>query len=223
MKWANNTKDGIVLDFFAGSGTTGHAVMEANAEDGGNRRFILVQLHESPDPRSEVASAGFETIAAYSRERLRRSANQIARSLELGSPRVDLGFRAMRVDTTNMTEVLVTPDAAEQSQLLGTVDTVKADRSGEDLLFQVMLDWGLELGTEIERSAVDGHDVIGVDGDALIACFEDQVGDPVVRSIALRRPLRAVFKDSAFASDAARINAEQIFREISPETEVKAI
>jgi adenine-specific DNA-methyltransferase len=223
MKWANNTKGGIVLDFFAGSGTTAHAVMEANAEDGGDRRFILIQLDEVPDPKSEAAAAEFATIAAFSRERLRRTVTQIGRGLNLESPSVDLGFRAMRVESTNMADVLVSPDAADQSELFGTVASVKPGRSGEDLLFQVLLDWGLEAGLPIERGSIDGRQIFAVAEDALIACFADEVTDAVIQEIATRHPLRAVFLDAGFASDASRINAEQIFREVSPQTEVRAI
>jgi len=223
MKWANNTTDGIVLDFFSGSGTTAHAVMEANAEDGGNRRFILVQADETPDPKSEVAAAGFDTIAAYSRERLRRSAAQVDRRLDLASPSVDLGFRAMRIDTTNMADVHVSPDEAGQAELLATIESVKPDRSGEDLLFQVLLDWGLDAGLPIDSGSIDGREFFAVADDALIASFADEVSDSVVQEIAKRHPLRAVFLDAGFATDAARINAEQIFREVSPETEVRAI
>lgn len=223
MKWANNTKGGIVLDFFAGSGTTAHAVMEVNAEDGGDRRYILIQLNETPDPKSEVSAAGFDNIAAYSRERLRRSASQVGGKLGLESPQVDLGFRAMRVGSTNMADVLVSPDAAGQEGLFGLVSSVKSGRSGEDLLFQILLGWGLEAGLPIERGSIDGREVYAVADDALIACFADEVTDAVVQEIARRRPLRAVFLDSSFASDAARINVEQIFREMSPETEVRAI
>jgi len=223
MRWANNTSDGVILDFFAGSGTTAHAVMQANAEDGGNRRFILVQLDEAPDAKSEVALAGYPTIAAYARERVRRSAKQIAGTLDLSSPSLDLGFRAMRVDTTNMADVLTTPDEMTQAELMGVVDSVKPGRTGEDLLFQVLLDWGLELSLPIACEPIAGLSVFSVDQDALLACFEEDVTAAVVRAMAERRPLRAVFKDTGFANDAARINAEQIFRELSPETDVKTI
>ncbi len=223
MKWANNTHGGIVLDFFAGSGTTAHGVMEANAEDGGDRRFILIQLDETRDPKSEVAAAGFDTIAAYSRERLRRAAAHIARGLNLESPPLDLGFRAMRIDSTNMAEVFVSPDALGQAELAGTVASVKPGRSSEDLLFQVLLDWGLEVGLPIEREAIDGCEAFAVADGALVACFAAEVTDEIVQQLAERRPLRAVFLDVGFGSDAARINAEQIFREVSPETEVRAI
>ncbi|MFF0876477.1 site-specific DNA-methyltransferase [Micromonospora aurantiaca (nom. illeg.)] len=223
MRWANNTRNGIVLDFFAGSGTTAQAVMEANADDGGNRRFILVQLDEVPDPRSAVASPGFGTIAALSRERIRRAATQISHKLDISSQPVDLGFRALAVGTTNMADVLRTPDASDQAALLDTVDSVKPDRTGEDLLFQVLLDWGLDLSLPISREMIDGHEVFTVDDDALIACFANDVTPAVVAAMAARHPLRAVFKDGGFADDASRINAEQVFREVSPITEMRAI
>ena len=223
MKWANNTTGGIVLDFFAGSGTTAHAVMEANAEDGGERRFIVIQLDEKPEPKSEVAAAGFSTISAYSRERLRRTGSQIARGLNPESPSVDLGFRTLRVASTNMADVHLSPDATKQPDLLSTVASVKAGRNGEDLLLQVLLDWGLEAGLPIDRWSIDGREVYAVADDALIACFADDISDSVVREIAARRPLRAVFLDAGFSTDAARINTEQILREVSAETEVRAI
>jgi adenine-specific DNA-methyltransferase len=223
MKWANNTREGLVLDFFAGSGTTAQAVMEANAEDGGDRRFIVIQLDEKPDPKSEVAGAGFSTISEYSRERLRRASSQVARGLSLDSPSVDLGFRTLRVESTNLANVHISPNAIGQPDLLSTVASVKPGRSGEDLLFQVLLDWGLEVGLPIERGSIDSHEIHAVADDALIACFADDISDSVVREIAARHPLRAVFLDAGFVSDSARINAEQIFREVSPETEVRTI
>jgi adenine-specific DNA-methyltransferase len=223
MKWANNTHDGIVLDFFAGSGTTGHAVMEANADDGGDRRFILIQLDETPEPKSEVAAGGFDTIAAYSRERLRRSAAQIARGLNLQSHPVDLGFRALRLDSTNMADTLATADDVEQLALSEVVSSVKPGRTDEDLLFQVLLDWGLDLNDPITVDELGGRRVLSVAEDVVIACFAAEVTEDVVKEIARCRPLRAVFLDAGFVNDAARINAQQIFREVSPETEVRTI
>lgn len=210
-------KNAIVLDFFAGSATTGHAVMAANAKDGGDRRYILVQLDEKPNAKSEAAAAGYTSIAAVARERLRRAAQAD------GAGAADLGFRALTVDSTNLASVLATPDATGQGELLGLVDSIKPDRSGDDLLFQVLLDWGLDLAAPIARKEVVGREAFSVDDDALIACFATEVSESVVRAIADRHPLRAVFLDAGFASDAARINAEQIFREVSPETEVRAI
>ncbi|OAH60203.1 DNA methyltransferase [Dietzia cinnamea] len=203
----------IVLDFFSGSGTTAHAVLAQNAADGGNRRFIAVQLHE-PLPVPEPA---FDSILGMSLERLRNVASELAGRTE--AP--DIGYRLVRVDTTNMTDVLRSPDEIDQLSLQELVSSVKQGRSGEDLLFQVMLDWGLELTMEIAIEHIDGHEVFVVEDGALIACFDSQVRPELVRTIAEHGPMRAVFRDSSFATDDARINAEQVFREISPATDVK--
>jgi adenine-specific DNA-methyltransferase len=213
----------IVLDFFAGSSSTAHAVLAQNAVDGGRRRFIMVQLNEEPDGKSEAAKAGFSTIAALSRERIRLAGQKVLEDAGLTGDGLDIGFRALRVDTTNMADVLRTPDVTDQAQLAGLEDSVKPDRSGEDLLFQVLLDWGLELSMPISVEQIEGHEVFVVEDDALIACFDTEVSTELVRAIAKREPLRAVFRDSGFVSDDARINAEQIFREVSPSTDVKAL
>lgn len=221
------SKDLTVLDFFAGSSSTAHAVLAQNAADGGDRRFIMVQLAEPTAAKSIARRQGFEDIAQLSRERIRRAATTIAvesaQELPTREKPLDLGFRSLRLDTTNLTNVLSTPEDLLQLALSATVDSVKTDRTEEDLLFQVLLDWGLELSLPIAREDLDGHEVLTVDDDALIACFTNNVTDSVVHAIARRHPLRAVFKDSGFTNDAARINAEQVFRELSPETEVRAI
>lgn len=206
----------VVVDFFAGSASTGHAVLDLNATTGSQRRFVLVQVAE-PVPEKSVAEAhGYATIADIARDRLRRVRNTI-------DSKTDTGFRMLRIDTTNMAEVSTTADVLGQGELAGMIDSVKPDRTGEDLLFQVLLDWALDLSEPIEAECIEGREVLLVAEDALIACFDDDISDRVVREIAGRHPLRAVFKDSGFASDAARINAEQIFREISPVTEVRTI
>lgn len=205
----------IVLDFFSGSGTTAHAVLAQNAIDGGNRRFIAVQVDETlttPEPT-------FDSILGMSLERLRNVATELAED----SNAVDAGYRLVRVDTTNMTDVLRSPDETDQLSLSELEGSVKPGRSGEDLLFQVLLDWGLELTMDITTEQIDGREVFVVENGALIACFDDQVSPELVRTIATRQPLRAVFYDSSFASDDARLNAEQVFREVSPATDVKAI
>jgi len=212
-----------VLDFFAGSGTTAHAVMELNKADGGSRTFICIQVAEAVEPQSEAARAGFKSIAAIGRERIRRAGAEIRADAGLLDKTLDTGFRSLRVDTTNMAHVLRTPDETDQQQLTGLEDSVKADRTDEDLLFQVMVEWGLDLSEPIAVEKVGSLRVLSVADGALIACFADEVTEAVVKEIANRRPLRAVFLDAGFASDAARINAEQIFREVSPETEVRAI
>jgi adenine-specific DNA-methyltransferase len=223
IRWANNTQDGIVMDFFAGSGTTAHAVMQANVEDGGNRRFIMVQLDEVPEPTSDAAKAGYKSIAEITRERIRRTGTAIVEDPGVADGTVDVGFRSLRVDTTNMADVLRTPDETDQATLTGLQDSVKPGRNGEDLLFQVLLDWGLELTMSIAVETIDGHEVFVVDDGALVACFDHEVSPDLVGAIAKREPLRAVFRDSGFAKDSDRINAEQIFAEVSPATDVKAI
>lgn len=211
--------DGIVLDFYAGSGTTAHAVMEANAEDGCNRQFILVQLAETIAGDHE-----FNTVADVARTRIVNASSEIiAHSGHSTSWNRDLGFRMLRIDSAGSTDVLTSPDVLTQATLLGSIESLKVDRSGEDLLFQVLINWGLELSLPIGRQEIDGREVLSVDDDALVACFAESVTPEVVRAIAARSPLRAVFRDDAFESDAARINAEQVFREVSPATDVRTI
>lgn len=220
---ANVRADDIVMDFFAGSGTTADAVMQLNAEDGEARRFVLVQLAEEYNENSLAHGLGFSTIAETARERVRRAGVGILAKVGLHGEHLDCGFRTLRVDTSNMVDVLQTPDATDQLALDQLEGSVKSDRSGEDLLFQVLLDWGLELTMPISVEQIEGHDIFVVEDGALIACFEESVAPEVVHSVAKRQPLRAVFRDSGFASDDARINAEQVFREVSPATDVKAI
>jgi adenine-specific DNA-methyltransferase len=222
--WA--TRDGdLVMDFFAGSGTTGHAVYAVNAADGGKRSFILVQLPE------RIAGKEGTSIAAITRGRLKKAG---AAHAGLGA---DTGLRALRVDSTNMRDTYTAADELEQGSLLRAVDSVKSDRTDEDLLFQVLLDWGLDLSLPIQREVSRERErerererdgaapctYFRVADDALVACFSEEVSADVVTEIASLRPLRAVFRDSAFKSDAERINAEQIFRELSPGTEVKTL
>lgn len=215
--------DSIVLDFFAGSSTTAQAVIEQNAADGGSRRFIMIQLDEEVDPKSDAAKAGFTTIADLAKERIRLAGTKVTNDAGLTADGLDSGFRVLKVDTTNMSDVLRTPDAVGQDELDLYTNSVKADRTGEDLVFQVLLDWGLEMTMPITVETLDGREVFVVEDDALIACFDSEVSPELVRAIAKREPLRAVFRDSGFASDDARINAEQIFHEISPSTDVKVI
>lgn len=222
-------EDSIVLDFFAGSGTTSHAVMNLNARRGGYRKWITVQLPEETADGSPAFEAGFGSIPQVSRERIRRAGIKIAEEAGLAGSLLDTGFRTLKIDTTSMADVLRTPDETAQEALSGFEDSVKSGRTGEDLLFQVLLDWGLELSLPISVEHIEGREVYFVDGGlALIACFEPEVTIELVKALALRAAEqpeggRVVFRDSAFASDAARINAEQIFRELSPATELKAI
>jgi len=210
-------KDAVILDFFAGSGSTAHAVMDLNAADGGNRRYIIVQLDEAVD------HPDYDTIASVARERLRRAGQQVKQTAGMLGTDLDVGFRSLHVATTNMADTLATADDLGQHALSDAIASVRSDRTDEDLLFQVMLGRGLDLGESIAVDEISGCRVLAVADNALIACFADDVADEVVRAMADRRPLRAVFLDAGFTSDAARINAEQIFRELSPETTVEAI
>lgn len=201
--------------------------MKLNAEDGGNRRFIMVQLPEAVDEKSEGYQAGFKTIADISKERIRRVGDKILFRAEpslLGNGwNKDIGFRVLKIDSSNMSDVYYRPDEVSQDELFGQVDSVKPDRTGEDLLFQMLIDWGVELTLPINRETLHGKTVYSVDGNALIACFDTGVTDELVKDMAARAPLRAVFRDTSFARDADRINAEQLFRQLSPGTELKAI
>ena len=224
-------KNDIALDFFSGSATTADAVMQMNAEDGGNRQFILVQLPEPCGEKSEAAKAGYRTIAEISKERIRRAGKKILNGECHQGWRRDIGARVLKIDTSNMTDVYYNPDAIIQDDLFAQVDNIKADRTEEDLLFQVMLDWGVDLMAPILRQTIDGKTVFFVDADAehkhgaLVACF-DKIGgidDAFIRQLAAFSPLRLVFRDAGFASDAVKINAEQLLKQLSPLTEVKAI
>ena len=218
LQLAGRPSDGdIIFDFFSGSGTTAHAVLKQNAEDGGNRRFIAVQIDE-PLTRPEPT---FNSILGMSLTRLRNVSAEIRTTLN--GDEQDFGYRLTRVDSSNFADVDRTAEESSQDLLLTLAPSVKPDRSDEDLLFQVLLDWGLDLAAKIAIEEVGGQRVLSVAEDALIACFAEEVTDAIVQDIASRHPLRAVFLDAGFASDAARINAEQIFREVSPETEVRAI
>ena len=213
----------ISLDFFAGSSTTAHAVMQLNAEDGGNRQFIMVQLPEACDAQSEAAKAGYGTIAEISKERIRRAGKKILEGDCHEGWNRDVGFRVLKVDTSNMADVFYTPDALQQSLLDLTTDNIKPGRTPEDLLFQVLLDWGVELTLPIRKESIQGKTVFFVDDNALVACFDRGIDEALVRELAACAPLRVVFRDNGFVSDAVKINVEQIFRQLSPGTEVRCL
>ena len=215
-------KDSIVLDFFAGSATTAHAVMHLNADDGGNRRFIMVQVPEQIDSSLPAFEHGFTTIAEISKERIRRAGKQILDGECHPDWNRDVGFRVLKIDTSNMKDIYYRPDDLEQSDLLNMADNVKEGRTAEDLLFQVLVDWGVDLTLPIRRETVQGKTVFFVDDNALVACFERDVTEELVKELASYKPLRVVFRDNGFVSDAAKINVEQIFSQLSPTTEVKA-
>jgi len=220
---AGTDPDAIVLDFFAGSSTSAHAVMQLNAEDGGNRKFIMVQLAESCDEKSEAFKAGYKNIAEISKERIRRAGKKILEGECHEGWNKDVGFRVLKIDSSNMAEVYYTPDTVEQNLLARMTDNIKPDRISEDLLFQVLLDWGVDLTLPIHKKSIQGKEVFFVDKNALVACFEKDISEELVKELAKASPLRVIFRDSGFASDAVKINVEQIFKQMSPGTEVKSI
>lgn len=213
--------DAIILDFFAGSGTTAHAVMQLNAEDGGTRQCISVQLPEITEEKSEAYKAGYKTIAEIAKERIRRAGQKIKQ--ENPDSDVDIGFRVLKIDSSNMVDTYYRADETEQGNLQLNVNNIKADRSSEDLLFQVLLSWGVDLTLPIEKTTIAGKDVYCVDDNALLACFEKNIDDEWVKHLAHLHPLRVVFKDTGFANAAAKINVGEVFKLLSPETEVKTI
>ena len=216
-------ENSLVLDFFSGSATTAHAVMQLNAEDGGNRKFIMVQLPEKCDEKSEAYKAGYKTICDIGQERIRRAGRKIKEEGGLTTQDLDVGFRVLKLDSSNMQEVYYNPSAMTQDILAMTVDNVKADRTPLDLLFQVMLDLGIELSAKIEENVVNGKTYYAVNGNDIIACFDDDIDNDVITAIAKQNPLYAVFKDKSFATDSVGINNEQLFKTYSPSTVVKVI
>jgi len=270
----------IILDFFSGSCSTAHAVMQLNAEDGGNRKFIMVQLPEPCNEKSEAFKAGYKTIAEIGKERIRRAGKKIKEQLTTGITEhtekeenkintehteyteikekmattkcaesttkygkgkeglfnsssvssacsvvkeLDIGFRVFKVDSSNMKDVYYTPDEVKQGQLPFFTENIKEDRRPEDLLFQVFLDWGIELTLPVVKETVEGKTVFFVDNNVLTACFDTGITEELVKHLAKRKPLRAVFRDSSYGSDSVKINVEQIFKLLSPGTEVRTI
>lgn len=216
----NEKNNDIILDFFSGSATTAHAVMKLNAEDGGNRKYIMVQLPEPTDEKSEAYKAGYKNICEIGKERIRRAARKIKE--ETGAD-IDYGFRVFRVDSSNMKDVYYTPEKLNQQDLLDLSSNIKDDRTGEDLLIQVMLECGLELSLPMETRQIEGKTVHCVAGNSLVACFDEDVPESVVKKIAEYKPLRAVFRDSSFKDDSARINVEELFKMLSPGTEIQVL
>ncbi|HEM6371826.1 TPA: site-specific DNA-methyltransferase [Streptococcus suis] len=218
-----SSNSSFILDFFAGSATTADAVMQLNAEDGGNRKYILCTLDEQVADKSAAKEAGYETIDQISRERIRRAAKKIQEEHPETVGKQDFGFRAYKLDTSNFKDVSQTPDSFSQESLFDSVSNIKDGRTDLDLLFQIMLTWGMELSLPIAKTQIDGIDIYNVAGGALIACFADEISESVLRQIAKEEPLRAVFKDESFANSAAKINLGQIFKEEAPNTKVKVV
>ena len=213
-------KDSVIMDFFSGSATTAHAVMQLNAEDGGHRQFIMVQLPEETAEKSDARKAGYSTICDIGEERIRRAGKKIKE--ETGAD-IDYGFRVFKVDTTNMEDIYYKPADYNQGQMQLFANNIKADRTPEDLLFQVMLDLGILLSSDIEETEIAGKKVFSVAGGYLIACFDSDVTEETVKAIAQKHPFYAVFRDSGMASDSVATNFEQIFETYSPKTQRKVL
>lgn len=215
----------IVLDFFAGSCTTAHATLKSNAKDGGNRKYIMVQIDDSTDETSEAFKAGYKTIAEISKERIRRAGQKVLEGACHDDWSKDAGIRVLKIDTSNMADVYYSPDSIDKGNLDLFVDNIKSDRNPEDLLFQVMLDWGVDLALPIAKQSIQGKDVFFVDGNVLAACFDasGSIDEAFVKELANQQPLRVVFRDAGYKDSAAKINVEQIFKLLSPATEVKCI
>jgi len=233
IKLVNIKPKDIVLDFFSGSATTAHAVMQLNAEDGGNRKFIMVQLPELTDENSEAYKAGYKNICEIGKERIRRAANKIKEEKRNKAAKdgmfahvedtQDYGFRVYRLDSSNMQDVYYRPQDYKQENLDLFADNIKPDRTADDLLAQVMLDWGLPLSYKIEQIDICGKQVFRVAQDSLLACFDTGIDEDFAKAIAKEKPLRVVFRDSGFAGDTAKINVQQLLKQLSPETEMKVI
>ncbi len=214
------SKDSVIMDFFSGSATTAHAVMQLNAEDGGHRKFIMVQLPEKCDEASEAYKAGYKNICEIGKERIRRAGDKI--QSEHPDAKLDIGFRVFRVDESNMEDVYYHPEELTQTMLGGMVSNIKPDRTDLDLLYACLLDWGVEISLSHTQAVIDGCTVHNVDNGALCACFDECVSLSVIDYMAKQQPLRAVFRDSSFAADDSKINVTEIFKNLS-DTKVKVI
>ena len=209
--------DSIVLDFFSGSATTAHAVMQLNAEDGGHRKFIMVQLPEKCDEASEAYKAGYKTICEIGKGRIRRAGDKIKSESPMTTQDLDIGFRVLKLDDTNMKDVYYAPDDYDQGMLAGLESNIKDDRTDLDLLFGCLIDWGLPLSLPYKSEQIDGCTVHTYNDGDLIACFDANIPESVVKEIAQRKPLRAVFRDPGFASSPEKINVFEIFKLYMPE------
>jgi Adenine specific DNA methylase Mod len=226
-------KESIILDFFSGSATTAHAVMQLNTEDDGSRKYVMVQLPEQTDEKSEAYKEGYKNICEIGKERIRRAAKKVKEEKRAKVEKEgvfanfkdtqDYGFRVYRLDNSNMQDVYYRPQDYKQDALDMFADNIKPDRSADDLLAQVMLDWGLPLSYKIEQATINGKQVFKVAQDSLFACFDKGIDENFAKEIAKEKPLRIVFRDNGFANDTAKINVQQLLKQISPETEMKVI
>lgn len=218
LRMADVDSDDVVLDFFSGSATTAHAVMKLNAEDGGRRKFIMVQLPEVTDDKSEARKAGYKTICQIGEERIRRAGDKVKEEAGLNGQDLDVGFRVLKLDSSNMEDVFYSPEDFNEADLFNSVDNVKSDRTPLDLLFQVMQELGIELSAKIEERDVNGKKVFFVDGTYLITTFDTEVNESTVTEIAKMKPQYFVMRDASAANDNVLDNFEQIFKHYSPDT-----
>jgi adenine-specific DNA-methyltransferase len=218
-------RNDLILDFFAGTSPAAHAVMRLNSEDNGKRKFIMVQLPEVCDENSEAYKVGYHTIAEISKERIRRAGKRIKEEKGLTATVLDVGFRVLKIDSSNMADIYYRPDEFTQDMVAQMQGNIKADRSSEDILFQALLDWGVDLTLPVARETIGGNEVFFVDANALAACFakNGEITEDFCKELAKRGPLRVVFRDAGFKDDSVKINIEQIFKLMSPHTEVKTI
>uniref|UniRef100_UPI00241DA334 DNA methyltransferase n=1 Tax=Megamonas funiformis TaxID=437897 RepID=UPI00241DA334 len=216
-------KDSIILDFFSGSATTAHAVMQLNAEDGGKRKFIMVQLPEKTDEKSEAFKAGYKNICEIGKERIRRAGEKIKEEAGLNGQDLDIGFRVLKLDSSNMKDIYYSADEYDQGMLENMQSNTKEDRTDLDLLFGCLVDWGLELDKPYTTKVINGHKVhIYNDGD-LVACFEKDLDMKTIDEIAKLQALRVVFSDNSFVDSAIKINVAEHFKMIAPDTDIKII
>lgn len=216
-------KNDLIMDFFSGSAATAHAIMQANAEDGGNRKFIMVQLPEETDEKSEAHKAGYKNICEIGKERIRRAGNKIKSKNQLLTSDLDIGFRVLKVDSSNMKDVYYSPSEISQDFLSALESNIKEDRTDLDLLFGCLLEWGLPLSLPYKSIEINGCIVHNYNDGDLIACFEENISENVMKEIAKLTPLRAVFRDSSFENSAEKINTSEIFKLLSPDTKIKVI
>lgn len=208
-------KDALILDFFSGSATTAHATMQLNREDGGNRQYIMVQIPDGIDEKSEAYKDGYHNLCEIGKERIRLAGAEIKEA--------DIGFRVLKLDSSNMKDIYYNPAQIQQQSLFDSTDNIKEDRTPEDLLFQVMLDLGILLSSKIEEKTIAGKKVFNVADGFLIACFDNDVTEKTVKAVAQEKPYYAVFRDSSMANDSVATNFEQIFATYSPETVRKVL
>ena len=222
MSSNDNTNKDIILDFFSGSATSAQAVMQLNAEDGGNRKYIMVQIPEATNEESEAYLAGYKTIAEIGKERIRRAGKKIKE--ENGEKenidKLDVGFRVLKVDSSNMKDVYFTPDETNQADILDLASNIKEDRSGEDLLFMVLLNWGIDLSAKIEKKDIQGKEVYFVDDNYLAACFDKDIDENFIKALTDEKPLKVILQDNSFVSSSVKINVEQIFEQANIEAKV---